>query len=124
MSDKIMLKLFRNLKKFIESKNNKDEFIEPKNNKDEFISDNNIYKIQRYFTYADYSNIYKIQRYFAMADYSYEDIVIFVNDKTLKSIKKDMIYNVKAIDLSKNTVIFSDDVTFSIEKIDEIETLI
>ena len=42
-----MLKLFRKLK----------------NNKDEFISDDNIYKIQRYF---------------AMADYSYEDIVIFV----------------------------------------------
>lgn len=88
-----MLKLFRKLK----------------NNKDEFISDDNIYKIQRYF---------------AMADYSYEDIVIFVNDKTLKSIKKDMYYNIKDIDLSKNEVIFSDDVFFSIEKIDEVEKLI
>ena len=88
-----MLKLFRKLK----------------NNKDEFISDDNIYKIQRYF---------------AMADYSYEDIVIFVNDKTLKSIKKDMYYNIKDIDLSKNEVIFSDDDFFSIEKIDEVEKLI
>ena len=59
-----------------------------------------------------------------MADYSYEDIVIFVNDKTLKSIKKDMYYNIKDIDLSKNEVIFSDDVFFSIEKIDEVEKLI
>lgn len=109
MSNKIMLKLFRNLKKFINPKNYKDEFIKPNSNKDEFISDNNIYKIQRYFPFVDYS---------------YEDIVIFVNNKTLKSIKKDMIYNIKAIDLSKNLVIFSDDVLFSIEKIDEVEKLI
>lgn len=104
-----MLNLFRKLKEFIKPKNNKDELIKQNSNKDEFISDNNIYKIQRYF---------------ALADYSYEDIVIFANNKTLKSIKKDMIYNVKAIDLSENTVVFSDNVTFSIEKIDEVEKLI
>lgn len=109
MSNKIMLKLFRKLNEFIKPKNNKDEFIEPNSNKDEFISDNNIYKIQRYFPFVDYS---------------YEDIVIFVNNKTLKSIKKDMFYNVKFIGLTKNTVVFSDDVIFSIEKIDEIEKLI
>ena len=35
-----------------------------------------------------------------------------------------MYYNIKDIDLSKNEVIFSDDVFFSIEKIDEVEKLI
>lgn len=109
MSDKIMLKLFRNLKKFIKPKNNKDKLIKPKNNKDDFISDNNIYRIYRYF---------------ALADYSFEDIVIFVNNETLKSIKRDNYYKVKEINLSENSVMFNDGNIFAIEKIDNIEELV
>ena len=61
-------------------------------------------------------DVFHIERYFALGDYSYEDEVIFVDDKTLKSIERDKFYKVKDIDLSKNFVKFDDDVAFTIEK--------